>query len=153
MPLHNAGPIPTRLKNIHNLARQTELGGSSARRQLRIILIATILWLPLQANGQSVFVGIDGCIHTSAEIDALWTSEHELSSIGAYYAPTAPVYADGFVGKRCDKSCHQGCLLANQTNPSGGTYAQPCDGSHSIRPPGLLYLDNDFAITFDRIAL
>jgi len=43
------------------------------RFRLRIILIATTIWLPLQANGQSKFVGLDGRTHTSAEIDAAIT--------------------------------------------------------------------------------
>jgi len=43
------------------------------RCRLRIALIATTVWLPLQANGKSKFVGIDGRAHTSAEIDATIT--------------------------------------------------------------------------------
>ena len=43
------------------------------RCRLQIVLIATTIWLPVQANGKSVFVGIDGRAHTSAEIDATIT--------------------------------------------------------------------------------
>ena len=43
------------------------------RCRLRIVLIATTIWLPLQANAQSTFVGIDGCPRTDAEIDATIT--------------------------------------------------------------------------------
>jgi CubicO group peptidase (beta-lactamase class C family) len=39
------------------------------RLRLRIITIAATIWLPLPANGQSAFVGIDGRAHSSAEID------------------------------------------------------------------------------------
>lgn len=38
-----------------------------------MVLIATTIWLPLRANGKSIFVGIDGRAHTSAEIDATIT--------------------------------------------------------------------------------
>jgi CubicO group peptidase (beta-lactamase class C family) len=40
------------------------------RCRLRIALIASTIWLPLQVNGKSIFVGIDGRPHTSTEIDA-----------------------------------------------------------------------------------
>lgn len=43
------------------------------RFRLRIILVATMIWLPLPANGKSKFVGLDGRPHTSAEIDAAIT--------------------------------------------------------------------------------
>jgi len=43
------------------------------RCRLRILLIAATIWLPLQASGKSIFVGIDGRTHTSAEIDAAIT--------------------------------------------------------------------------------
>ena len=43
------------------------------RFRLRIVLIATTIWLPLEANGKSKFVGLDGRTHTSAEIDAAIT--------------------------------------------------------------------------------
>lgn len=41
--------------------------------RLRIVFIATIMWLPFQAKAQSVFVGIEGRARTSAEIDATVT--------------------------------------------------------------------------------
>ncbi len=43
------------------------------RRGLLTLLIAAIIWLPFQANAQSVFVGIDGRVLTPAEIDVTIT--------------------------------------------------------------------------------
>ena len=59
-------------KHRHWLAKLS-LECSSVRCRLQIVLIATTIWLPVQANGKSVFVGIDGRAHTSAEIDATIT--------------------------------------------------------------------------------
>ena len=43
------------------------------RCRLLALLITTTVWLPLQANGKSAFVGIDGHTHTPAEIDTTIT--------------------------------------------------------------------------------
>jgi CubicO group peptidase (beta-lactamase class C family) len=40
------------------------------RARLPTLLIAMTIWLSLQASGQSVFVGVDGRAHGSAEIDS-----------------------------------------------------------------------------------
>src|ERR1700746_3620244 len=61
------------LKSTHNLARQTELWRFYMRCRLRIVLLATTIWVPLQANGKSVFVGIEHRAHTSGEIDTTIT--------------------------------------------------------------------------------
>jgi len=43
------------------------------RCRLLALLITTTVWLPLQTNGKSAFVGIDGHTHTPAEIDTTIT--------------------------------------------------------------------------------
>ena len=124
------------------------------RRQLRIILIATILWLPLQANGKSVFVGIDGCVHTSAEIDALFTSEHELSSIGALITRRLHLFtlmasSGSHVKKFATKGVSWQIRQILRRVRMRGLAMAPIQSGQL----GLLCLDNDFAVTFDRIAL
>ena len=47
-----------------------DFGGSKLHRRLLTLLIATTVLLPLQANAQSAFVGIDERVRTPAEIDA-----------------------------------------------------------------------------------
>src|SRR2546430_11880148 len=62
-----------RPRNADNLAHHTWLGGSNIRCRLLTLLAAMTVWLPLQANAQSAFAGIDGRAHSDAEIDATIT--------------------------------------------------------------------------------